>query len=792
MVHRLSWVAGIGGILLALFRLERLLRPAAEGVPWQVVLVFAAVLGAAITWAGTAYRLDGRLILLLNAAAAVVTVVRVAVPSTTWLVFPTPASFGELRLELEFAGEVIRAGVAPVAPLAGVIAILVVLFWALGALLTWGLATGRPYLAVLAPLGVYLQFATMDRDPSGWWMWLFLPFLGAALLAVALDERRRGTGVLTSPITRLPVPRSRSAAAVAALAAAALIGAAATSAAAGLVPRTGVLEWRAHRGLSGEYYGGISYNPFVGIRQGLVSSTNTPVFVASVTGEVDPSTLYWRLLTLESFNGVQWYTGDPRLTDPAEVDRYEPAGEAFRGPTAEADQQVTVLALEMGWLPAAYAPVRLTADNPSVERGFLLKDDASLRFDAISYRGMTYTVSSRVPVPDLGVLSASPGGGLSPVFRAAAEDGAFPTGPPTSDASAAAPLPEPGRYLGLPDDLDPGVAALAAEQADAMETDFERALALERFLRSAGGFSYSTAIAPGHGAADLAAWLLDPASPSYRTGYCEQFAASMAVMARTLGIPSRVVLGFTPGTLLDDGRVVVRDRNAHAWVELWMPAQGWVRFDPTPRGDGVNPSAAGTLPFSLDRYLDPASEEEPGAERPEGPSVLPERPEPERFGEVDTGGAGARTGHGVPGWLGWAAAVAVLAAGTVPGLKWLRRRRRMLRLAGGDVGAAWEDLIDRLDDLGMGVPPAVTPVEVAASLGVEAAPLAGEYGRALYGDPALPAPGTVATATRSLEATRRSLAAGLSLRRRLAAVYRVGSLLPARLRAAMRRARRGA
>ena len=60
-------------------------------------------------------------------------------------------------------------------------------------------------------------------------------------------------------------------------------------------------------------------------------------------------------------------------------------------------------------------------------------------------------------------------------------------------------------------------------------------------------FRYSVDIDPGHGASDLAAWLLDPESPNHRIGYCENFATAMAVMARTLGVPSRVVLGFTPG-----------------------------------------------------------------------------------------------------------------------------------------------------------------------------------------------------------------------------------------------------
>ena len=121
-------------------------------------------------------------------------------------------------------------------------------------------------------------------------------------------------------------------------------------------------------------------------------------------------------------------------------------------------------------------------------------------------------------------------------------------------------------------------------------TAFEKALLLEAWFRDPNEFTYSIDIDPGHSARDLADWILDEDSPNYRTGYCEQFATAMAAMARSLSIPSRVVLGFTPGEVLADGRIVVRGKNAHAWVELWMNGQGWVRFDPTPRGDGINPS----------------------------------------------------------------------------------------------------------------------------------------------------------------------------------------------------------
>ena len=69
-----------------------------------------------------------------------------------------------------------------------------------------------------------------------------------------------------------------------------------------------------------------------------------------------------------------------------------------------------------------------------------------------------------------------------------------------------------------------------------------------------------------------------------RRGLCEQFASTFAVMARTLGIPSRVAVGFTPGELNGDGSYSVFGKNAHAWPEVWFDGIGWVDFEPTPPG----------------------------------------------------------------------------------------------------------------------------------------------------------------------------------------------------------------
>jgi hypothetical protein len=67
-----------------------------------------------------------------------------------------------------------------------------------------------------------------------------------------------------------------------------------------------------------------------------------------------------------------------------------------------------------------------------------------------------------------------------------------------------------------------------------------------------------------------------------KIGYCQQFSGTMAMLLRMGGVPARVAAGFTPGARGAHGRFAVTDIDAHAWVEVWFPRYGWVRFDPTP------------------------------------------------------------------------------------------------------------------------------------------------------------------------------------------------------------------
>ncbi|HWW15878.1 MAG TPA: DUF3488 and transglutaminase-like domain-containing protein [Candidatus Dormibacteraeota bacterium] len=151
-------------------------------------------------------------------------------------------------------------------------------------------------------------------------------------------------------------------------------------------------------------------------------------------------------------------------------------------------------------------------------------------------------------------------------------------------------------YLQLPG-IDPRIPRLAAEITGAASNNYDKAAALERYLK--GHYLYTLQLLRSPVADPLANFLFER-----KQGHCEYFASSMAVMLRTLRIPARVVNGFRSDEFNDvTDNYVVRAKNAHAWVEAFFPGYGWITFDPTPGG------AVGT-PQGWERamlYLDAAS-----------------------------------------------------------------------------------------------------------------------------------------------------------------------------------------
>jgi transglutaminase-like putative cysteine protease len=792
MVYRNSWLAGLAAIGFAVAQLNTLILPTREGVLWQYIVIAAAALGLIITWTALTYRLKTWIVILLNAGVALIAVVRVATPETTAFFLPTSESFSRLREQLGSAQHLIREGIEPVIPDAGVVVVMMVVLWTVGALMAWGLLRGHPYIALLPPLVLSLQFATMNRAPtSGITIAAFISLVAVIIFAITADDRDHTSGRM-APRGQWASHRNRPGPAAAALLGITVIGSVfLVRAVDDAVPYDGILDWRIDSGLPSDVYGGsVSYNAFIGIRQRLVTGSPTPVFLANIRSDVPLDEVYFRFMTLENYDGSKFSVSQGDLLD-LDDPVWQSPGHQFAGPTEPLATIVAIDQLDMEWLPTPAVPIAVAAIGDRFGPYLRVRpQDAAILYDGgRTYRKMTYRVDALVPRPNIDVLATNQSTGeLSISFQAALQDQDLPAQlvpEPTVVAEPRPEPPDPETFLDLPTDPTARIAeirALSRRQTSGLETEFEMGLALETYLRT---FDYTTNIESGHGADDLAAWLLDTESPNFHAGYCENFSTAMAVMARTLGIHSRVVLGFTPGerSLLEPKTVIVRDRNAHAWVELWMPSQGWVRFDPTPRPDPINPSTGRLIEEQLDydprNYLD--------VELPEptsgGDGFVPplDRPIPTFF--VPSRGGEAlptTTGLTVPAWVRWVAPpvglILMIAAG-IPALKAWRHRRRLHRLHHGDITAAWEDIVVRLGDLGHPLNPARTPIEIAAGVDDAMVPLAIIYGKAVYGRPnGSIEPDDIAIAEASLLDTRDRLISNSTRRRRIVASYRPGAV----------------
>jgi len=154
------------------------------------------------------------------------------------------------------------------------------------------------------------------------------------------------------------------------------------------------------------------------------------------------------------------------------------------------------------------------------------------------------------------------------------------------------------RYLQLPAKLDARVAALALRVTAGATNPYDKAAAVEEYLRSSLGYTLQLPkTLPEDPVADFLF--------RRKQGHCEYFASAMAVMLRSLGIPTRVVNGFRGGEFNDlTSTYIVRASSAHTWVEAYFPSYGWITFDPTP----ADPKPAVTRFSRLALYVDALGE----------------------------------------------------------------------------------------------------------------------------------------------------------------------------------------
>ncbi|HSK07156.1 MAG TPA: hypothetical protein VK990_06510, partial [Acidimicrobiia bacterium] len=259
MDNGLGRLAGIAAFVLMLLRLGRLLDSGPEAPAWQLIMVASAFLGGVIWWLLTQTLSNRRLVVSVFALAGLALFLRISVSHTLFAGFlPTLDSAGALARELAQALDLIRFGVAPVFPTSGIVAILSLLMWVTGAAFVWG-AAGGPAMAMFAPsLGLYLQYAVMDRVPAGrGWMGAAAAVIALALASIGL-ERRQESGRVRDLEGR-PLARRAGSMALILATLVAMGSLFVADRASSLVPQNGHVRWRFGGGY-GPGFGGITFD----------------------------------------------------------------------------------------------------------------------------------------------------------------------------------------------------------------------------------------------------------------------------------------------------------------------------------------------------------------------------------------------------------------------------------------------------------------------------------------------------------------------------------------------------
>ncbi|MFQ5827509.1 MAG: transglutaminase-like domain-containing protein, partial [Dehalococcoidia bacterium] len=243
------------------------------------------------------------------------------------------------------------------------------------------------------------------------------------------------------------------------------------------------------------------------------------------------------------------------------------------------------------------------------------------------------------------------------------------------------------RYLQLPPDLSRRIRRLSRTITQGISTPFDKAIAIQQYLRA---IPYDTNIAAPPPGADGVDYFLF----SMKAGYCDYYASAMAVMLRSVGVPSRFVLGYQPGDW--DGRAgvyAVREFHYHSWPEVYFPGYGWVEFEPTPS------QAERVYAPPSDEALDEALEDDEGEMVDEDIALGPPA--------LLTRGA----------LLFWGVGMALLLAFLVSVLAWYRRWWMLSRL---DFPASVYAKVSRLASMArIGPQPHDTPSEYAYRLSAE-------------------------------------------------------------------------
>ncbi|HUQ38682.1 MAG TPA: DUF3488 and transglutaminase-like domain-containing protein [Acidimicrobiales bacterium] len=502
-----------------------------DGRSFVLPVVATALTMHGLAYAGRLRRVALTVVLAGGAAALFVLIAWLVLPHTTAFGLPLRGTLHAFTTEMSSASEAFSRVVAPAPATKGFVMASMIGVAMVAMLGDWAaFRTGSTFEGVVPAFGLFIFTSVLGNDRGRW------PAVAAELtgMLVFLAIHSAQLQVSTTPWF---ASRQRGGSR-ALLRGAAVIGLVAVAAAVILGPRIPgaddepLFGWRSEQEATNSRRTTIS--PLVDIRGRLTDRSNSEAFRVASNGRA-----YWRLTALDTFDGTIWSSNDSYRKAGGEL----PIGDGGRAPgPATLVQDFTITDLASIWLPSAYRPARLTG----VKGASYNADSGSLISREATSDGLQYHVVSEVPMLTAGALS---------------------TAPDLPDRSLR-------HHLDLPA-ISPRVVQLANQIVGGAATPYERARRIQDHLRN--NYAYDLGIDQGHDNRALENFLF-----TTRRGYCEQFAGAYAVLARLVGLPSRVAVGFTPGEPDAEGRFVVRGLNAHAWPEVHLEGFGWVQFEPTP------------------------------------------------------------------------------------------------------------------------------------------------------------------------------------------------------------------
>lgn len=640
------------------------------GIPLLMIGVVVCGLGAVARWSRVAAP--------VVVAGQLVVAALLVMGTTTGSPIPTPGNVDAFLVALDSALETSRSyaapvqlGVPPVHPLLLIGGTLVVvLVDAIACTLR------RAPVAGLVLLAAYTLPVAVTGDAVSWWLFSAIAALFLTLVFIqhsdhvagwgrAPDGERSSFSVRTGAIGNTAVALGAAAIALAVLVPAA-VPTMSMSVFDGNGPGTREVEVK---------------DPMVDLRRDLSRGQDIPLLWVTTPG---PRPTYLRLSVLSRFNGSAWTPGDREIPDTQTATGALPPLEGVSSTVGRKEYKYDVRVgpdFESTWLPTTAQVTRIAA-------GTDWRYDVNTRDFIAARKGVT--TADRTYDFTGAQLTYDPESMNNAVSGAGSVAGIFTDVPPT---------------------LNNEIRRLAASVTADAPTRFQKAQLLQQWFREDGGFRYDVGQveSAGSGGADLMAFLDD------RVGYCEQFAASMAIMARVVGIPSRVAVGFLAPEKSTNGSWEFSAHDLHAWPELYFPGSGWVRFEPTPQDRATEVPGYTNAEFE-------AVTESPSPSAGRSTELLPDRGE---SAGTDAGTADEDTGS-VPwvpivfGVLGLAVVVLLLLTPRL--VRGARRRRRLA----GDVEDLWEELRDSARDLGHTWPAGRSPRRVGDWLGrLLAAPATG-------------------------------------------------------------------